>query len=289
MIIGVKLLFYLRSRNGEIRLKILCVDEDSAFLDNIVKMCRELPQIDEVTGFADPGSAMKWTNNNFADIALLNINMPNINGLQLSAEIRSVYPDISVIFVSDDGRHAVEAFEQHACGYLIKPINKRRLEAEIEDAISHKAVRANKGIVVKTFGEFDVFVNGERMNFSRSKAKELLAYLVDRQGGSVKRPMLAAVLWEDELYDNKKKEYLDVLIRSLQDTLEQYKISDIIELKNVSLRICPEKIYCDLYRFLDGDTDAFSLYQGEYMKPYTWADSSDWVLSRHNQQKRSCQ
>ena len=73
-------------------MKILCVDEDSAFLDNIVKMCRELPQIDEVTGFADPGSAMKWTNNNFADIALLNINMPKNYDLFPDISLRKMNP-----------------------------------------------------------------------------------------------------------------------------------------------------------------------------------------------------
>ena len=270
-------------------MKIICVDDDSIFLGSIVKMCEELHQIDEVRGFLDPGSAMKWTENNSADIALLDINMPKMNGLQLAAHIRSVCPDISVIFVTGDDQYAVEAFEQHASAYLLKPINKRRLEAEIEDAISHKVIQPKEHIVVTTFGDFDVFVDGERMIFSRSKAKELLAYLVDRQGGSVKRPMLSAVLWEDELYDNKKKEYLDVIIRSLQSTLEQYRIGDILELKNASLRIRPEKIYCDLYRYLDGDTDTFNSYRGEYMNSYTWADNFGIVLSRHKQQKSSFQ
>ena len=91
------------------------------------------------------------------------------------------------------------------------------------------------------------------------------------------------------LYDNKKKEYLDVIIRSLQSTLEQYRIGDILELKNASLRIRPEKIYCDLYRYLDGDTDTFNSYRGEYMNSYTWADNFGIVLSRHKQQKSSFQ
>ena len=145
-------------------MKIICVDDDSIFLGSIVKMCEELPQIDEVRGFLDPGSAMKWTENNSADIALLDINMPKMNGLQLAAHIRSVCPDISVIFVTGDDQYAVEAFEQHASAYLLKPINKRRLEAEIEDAISHKVIQPKEHIVVKT----------GRMSFMTTKRRSIL-------------------------------------------------------------------------------------------------------------------
>ena len=47
-----------------------------------------------------------------------------------------------------------------------------------------------KRIVIRTFGYFDIFVDGETIPFSCKKAKELLALLVDRRGGFVTRSVI---------------------------------------------------------------------------------------------------
>ena len=86
-------------------------------------------------------------------------------------------------------------------------------------------------ITARTFGEFDLFVDGQPVSFPRSKAKELLAYLIDRQGGGISRATAAAVLWEDSLYDQSMQKQLDVIIRSLRSTLESVGAQDIFEMQ----------------------------------------------------------
>ena len=51
------------------------------------------------------------------------------------------------------------------------------------------------GIYIRTFGYFDVFVNGTPIAFRHEKAKELLAVLVDRRGGYVTAREIIACLW----------------------------------------------------------------------------------------------
>ena len=61
-----------------------------------------------------------------------------------------------------------------------------------------------KRIVIRTFGYFDIFVDGETIPFSCKKAKELLALLVDRRGGFVTTGDAISYLWEHvecDLYD----------------------------------------------------------------------------------------
>ena len=91
---------------------------------------------------------------------------------------------------------------------------------------------------------------------------------------------LKRVIWEDGEYDYSMQKQLDVIIRSLRSTLKNYGISEIFELKKSTLRIIPELIDCDLYRFLKGDTDAVSTYRGEYMNQYSWATLGEADLSR---------
>ena len=79
------------------------------------------------------------------------------------------------------------------------------------------------------------------------------------------------MIYEDRLYDRPMQKLFDNVIRSMRDTLREYRIEDIFEMKSGQMRICPEKVSCDLYRFLDGDADAVNRYRGEYMSSYSWA------------------
>ena len=72
-----------------------------------------------------------------------------------------------------------------------------------------------------TFGNFELFVDGRPITFKQAKCKELLAYLVDRRGSGVARAEAFAILWEDRLYDRPMQKQLDVIIRSLRDTLKE--------------------------------------------------------------------
>ena len=63
-----------------------------------------------------------------------------------------------------------------------------------------------KRIVIRTFGYFDIFVDGETIPFSCKKAKELLALLVDRRGGFVTTGDAISYLWEDECTEKRIKD-----------------------------------------------------------------------------------
>lgn len=252
-------------------MRIICVDDEAIVLELIMSMCTEIPFVDEVKGFTDPNDAFEWLEDNTADIALLDIDMPTITGLDLAALIKKRRPDISIIFVTGYSRYAIDAFSLHVSGYILKPVSYEMLLKEIEYALSGKTEKHSLHISAHTFGSFDLFVDGKPVVFTRAKSKELLAYLVDQRGAFVTRSAAATVLWEDEAYDRTKQKYLYAVIRSLKDTLAQYNAESILETKRESLRIIPEKIECDLYNFLKGDIDAVNSYRGEYMKSYSWA------------------
>ena len=267
-------------------LKIVCVDDEPLVLGLTVSLCRELKQKPEAVGFESASEALAYFEKNTADIAILDISMPDMNGLLLAAKIKEISPFTSILFLTGYEQYAVDAMALHASGYLMKPVIRERLQQEVDyiEANMRQHIQIisapEKNIEVRTFGEFDVFVNGKTMVFSRSRAKELLAYLVDRQGGSITRAAAHAALWEDGNYDRGMQKQLDVFIRSLKSTLEEYGISEIFELSKGQMRVCPEKFSCDLYRFLAGDIDAVNAYKGEYMSAYSWASLTEAYINR---------
>lgn len=258
----------------------ICVDDEPLVLQLTLSLFRDLPGFQEVEGFAGPLEALDWLENHTPDIALLDIDMPGMNGLELARRIRDMHPDTAVIFLTGYSEYALDAFQLHASGYLMKPINREKLASEVEYALSGRNRGKASNVFAKTFGNFDLLVDGRPLVFKRSKSKELLAYLVDRHGGNVSRPEAFAVLWEDIFYDRAMQKQMDVVIRSLRSTLEEAGVGEIFEIQSGWMRILPERMDSDLFRFLDGNREAIQEYRGEYMSAYSWASQTEAYLDR---------
>lgn len=69
-----------------------------------------------------------------ADILLLDINMPEMDGLEAARHLLRMENAPSVIFVTAYEQHALEAFEVHAVDYLLKPVRRERLLAALQRA-----------------------------------------------------------------------------------------------------------------------------------------------------------
>ena len=261
-------------------MKAICVDDEKLITDYLVSLCPSLPPLTEAVGFTRARDALKWLGENGAELALLDIDMPDMNGLTLAAEIKKLRPQMAIVFLTGFSEYAVKAFELRASGYLLKPVTRERLAEEVAYALSGKRPEPQAHILARTFGSFDLFVDGEPVTFRQAKCKELLAYLIDRQGGSVTRAEAFSILWEDRLYDRPMQKQLDVILRSLRDTLTEHGAGAILEMKKGALRVRPEMISCDAWRFFSGDADAVNAYRGEYMSAYSWGADTESYMTR---------
>ncbi|MBR2606056.1 MAG: response regulator [Clostridia bacterium] len=258
-------------------MKAICVDDEPLAVEYTLKQCEQLPEIDEAKGFTDAQQALDWLRDHPADLALLDINMPNIDGITLAARIKEMYPKMIVLFLTAYREYALDAYAVHAAGYLLKPVSLEKLAAEVGYACGIHAP-VPKHIEVKTFGSFDVYVDGRPVSFKLAKSKEILAYLVDKQGFGVSRAELCAAMWEDQLYDRRMQKHLDVYIRSLRDTLREYGAQAMVQMERGILRVDPNAFDCDAYRFYSGDSEAINAYRGEYMSAYSWASMTEGIL-----------
>ncbi|MED1205729.1 LytR/AlgR family response regulator transcription factor [Heyndrickxia acidicola] len=69
------------------------------------------------------------------DLLLVDINMPNKNGIEAVKECISFYPNLRFIFITGYEHYAVEAFDLSAVDYIVKPIEKKRLHQALGKAI----------------------------------------------------------------------------------------------------------------------------------------------------------
>lgn len=134
--------------------------------------------------------------------------------------------------------------------------------------------RAPCRVRIRTFGYFDVFVDGRPIAFRNKKSKELFALLVDRRGGYVSSKEAIGFLWEDEPASAVTlARYRKVALR-LKNILAEYGISDVVETVDGKRRIVMEKVRCDLYDYLSGREEYSRLFMGSYLTNYSWGENT---------------
>lgn len=160
-----------------------------------------------------------------------------------------------------------------------------------ERAWSHPAqLEAGEGgpfVEIRTFGYFDVFVDGRPVLFKRNKTKELLALIVDRRGGFVNSREAVTYLWEDAPINKMTLARYRKTAMYLRETLEEYDISDIIVAEGGKRRLNVSRVSCDLLDYLSGDPHFKNLFNGTYLLNYSWAEITTGQLETARQQMGS--
>jgi two-component system, LytTR family, response regulator len=111
-------------------IRTLLVDDEQPARDRLRQLLAAVPEV-EIVGEAEDGvQAIERIGALAPDLVLLDIQMPGCSGLEVAASLGRPRP--AVIFCTAFDQHAVDAFELQAVDYLLKPVNRARLEAALE-------------------------------------------------------------------------------------------------------------------------------------------------------------
>lgn len=256
-------------------MRFLLADDEKIMLEQLKDILAELRPEAEICAFSWPLDALAAAEKQRMDIAFLDIEMGGMNGLRMAAELKKSNPDIHIIFVTGFSQYAVDAFQIHASGYLLKPVKAEDVARELTFLYEKKEPRSH--IRVQMFGGFEIYVDGEPVKFGRTKAKELLAYLIDCRGASVTTAQAYAALYGDAVHPSSTG-YFRNIVRELKVSLKNAGIERILKRNFNSLSIVPEELDCDYYHFLEGDPAAVNLYRNNYLPQYSWAEFNHGFL-----------
>ncbi len=208
-------------------MKILVVDDGQLAINSLIRiLCRVAPDCDYISAMTTE-DALSWMRQGPMDAAFLNLEMPGMNGLALTRMIQKLQPRCNIIVVTEHPEYALEALQIFVSGFLLKPAN----EADVRNVLEHLRYppeNAPVGIKIQCFGNFEIFVGGRALAFKRSKSKELLAYLVDRNGATCTNGEMLAVLWEDKPDTASLHSHLRNLIFDLSHTLEDAGVTGLL-------------------------------------------------------------
>ncbi|MFA7318761.1 MAG: LytTR family DNA-binding domain-containing protein [Sulfuricella sp.] len=125
-------------------IRILIVDDEAPArnrLREVLADCAEnLPVI--AAGEAASGrEALDWLEHNTVDVVLLDIRMPEMDGIELARHMQKLKNPPAVVFCTAYDQHAIEAFEVNAIDYLLKPVRRERLILALNKAQAYSRLQ----------------------------------------------------------------------------------------------------------------------------------------------------
>ncbi len=221
--------------------KVLYV-EDEPFLGKIVKESLE-SQGYEILWITDGALVLNAFFNFTPDICVLDIMLPNVDGLNLGRQIRSLYPVLPIIFLTaktttDD---LVKGFEYGGNDYIRKPFSVKELIVRIQNQLLlknkagdiHTYVNTNEinlGKIKFLPAKFELISNGKQIKLS-ARESQVLNVLSAHKNQTIERKALLKSVWGDDSYFNSRN--LDVYIRKLRELLASDPNIEILTLKGV--------------------------------------------------------
>lgn len=260
-------------------MKTIIVDGSRTAGEQLRTECLLVPGIEVAEIFTDSAAALQYVLSNRVDFALMEVELEPMNGIEAARKMREANPGMIIIFVTAQSGYALEALRVKADYFVIKPYDL----SDIMDALNRAkllAKRLHKRIYIRTFGRFDVFIDGKLVNFPNAKSKELLALCVDHMGGEVSMEEAVDKLWPDRDYDNRVKALYRKAVIGIHSLLKSYGLPEVFCNRRGVCYLLEKEVDCDFYDYLNHQNHQEEAYSGEYMFEYSWAEETNAWLQK---------
>jgi two-component SAPR family response regulator len=252
----------------------IIVDDEILACEGFMNLCSGINELEVVAGFCDPAEALQYIKENRTDIVFLDISMPGMNGLELGKEIQKIVNPPQIVYITSYTEYAFEAFKVDALSYLLKPYDEQEIRHTLEKFNKRNDYLKTCKIYIRTFGNFDVFINGKLLVFAHPRAKELLAILVDGRGGFVSSGQIMNYMFDGKRLNTS----LQVIYRKsrmyLKQILHEYQLDNLVLFAKGGCGLNISRIQCDYYDYIAGRPGAGDLFRGEYMNNYSWGENT---------------
>ncbi len=275
-------------------LKAIIVDNEKPAITVLKILLERTKQVTVVDSFLRGSDALARLKKIKPDVAFLDIEMPETNGLELAENVLAIDSDIEIIFVTAYDQYALEAFRVNALDYLLKPLSYQEIEQTIARLSKRKGRLADSGHKLPgngrifCFGKFSVYgTTGDKpVKWRTSKTEELVAFMLQNLEKEVPKWKICEALWPE--YDREKVDIqLHTTIYKAKKILSMAGINFDLSFTNGCYWMSLPNVYIDTADFdsqmacsppIEEDTiekyeKILLLYQGGYLEDndYLWS------------------
>lgn len=253
-------------------IKALLVDDEQHALALLELFLQQLGGF-EIIGKCSHGfEALARLEKEMPDVLFLDIDMPEMSGMELAEKVRAIDMDVQIVFLTAHEQYALTAFEHSAADYLLKPVDVQRLEktavklrkemqrhyGQAKSTLPFLAAtrQDDEGeteavLEVSMLGTLMMGAGQQRIRWRTAKERELLAYLALHGGRPAARDLIIEDLWAEENY-SKAKIYLHTCISLLRKHMKQLGFTDVLHYESEKYYLDTSRIEIDVHQFKQG-------------------------------------
>ena len=165
-------------------IRVLLVDDEPMANTTLRHLLKAFPSVEVAGVCTEPETALEFCATQPVDAVFLDIEMPRVKGMELADKIRSLLPQVRLVFVTAYPDYALRAFDVSALDYLLKPVGRDRLACTVERLERQKAdsqadpgqwIIGKAGSRVCRLAAWDIlfFVVEERRTFAVTKREKV--------------------------------------------------------------------------------------------------------------------
>ncbi|CAM4158563.1 response regulator [Lederbergia lenta] len=264
-------------------MKVILVDDEPILLTHLEKLFKDIDGIQLIGMYSNPYQAIEAVLRDKPDVVFLDIEMPEINGIEVAEKIQNNLPLINIVFVTAYSEYAVKAFEINAVDYLLKPLNRNRLlktvqRFQVNNNSKELPVQTPMVCCFQSFQFIDAQSQKLQVRWRTNKAEELFLFLLHNRQKPIRKEMILDLFWPETEWDRAythmyttiyqirkalKSANLHIKIKSLGE-------SYILDLNGVKLDVDELEKGINQYPFVNSKTltyhqNIMALYQGDYL------------------------
>jgi len=206
-------------------MNILCVDDEKLAVKLLKELCAEINNDYNVYCFTNPSEALKCASSVDIHVALLDVDMPEMSGIELAKRLKGLHPRLNIIMVTAYSQYTMDAFQIDASGYLTKPVSADKLKHQLEVLRFPVNDNSSSKIKINSKGSFQIFINDYMPYFKYSKTMELMAFIFEQDGAFCSNSDIEQALWND---NEDHYEYVKSLKRDLRSGLAMVGATEVI-------------------------------------------------------------
>ena len=210
----------------------ILIDDERPALRELKFFLDAYPDISVLGLYKNPLEAISAVGDQKPDVVFLDINMPKLTGTDAASRILDVSPATEIVFVTAYDQYAVQAFEQNALDYILKPIEggrfaktMQRIVEKKKEAAFDKDMQGGKDLQIRCFGKLRVgWEDREPIKWRTEKTRALFSYMLCNRKENFYKEEIIDRLWPEEDSDKAMKQLYNG-VYYIRKTLQNYGIS----------------------------------------------------------------
>ncbi|SDY67970.1 response regulator [Tindallia californiensis] len=233
-------------------IKAIVVDDEWYTLEEISDFLMKTKDFHVAGKYQNPLKALEEVKAILPQVAFIDIDLPEMDGITLSERLLELHADIMIVFITSYNQYAIQAFDLNAIDYLLKPIKEERfirMVEKVKQVVSTRKQPSSSFLDIKVFGPLTVSFRDTPVKWQRSKAKEVFAYLLMNHGCYVHKETIIEDLWPD--YEPKKAlSILQTSIYKIRNLFTQATHVLQLDYNNNGYCLSITEGYCDYFQLL---------------------------------------